>query len=322
MRLRGSLAAVAGLTLALALPMNAPAAQTIGQTGDVSVGGCQDDEAYVQKAISAGAGYSPSVYGVITSWSARSKAAPNQTVKLLVLRDDGSNQFSVVARDSAVRTLSSVDDALNTFTGTRIPIEPSQRIGVYLPAGSLEGCNFNTGNAGDESAFSVPFDVGEPPDNVPFDYSGFDSGNRVNAQAVVEPDTDRDVFGDETQDRCLGTAGQFNGCSKAVTLGKIKAKGTKVKVTATVPGPGTLSAGSANDPSLAAAGAKTKPLLKAVTETLSSNSTEQVALTLKLTKSAKQTLGQNGKLALKVKAVFTPTGGPSGSQTKKKKLTS
>ena len=147
--------------------MNAPAAQTIGQTGDVSVGGCQDDEAYVQKAISAGAGYSPSVYGVITSWSARSKAAPNQTVKLLVLRDDGSNQFSVVARDSAVRTLSSVDDALNTFTGTRIPIEPSQRIGVYLPAGSLEGCNFNTGNAGDESAFSVPFDVGEPPEDRP-----------------------------------------------------------------------------------------------------------------------------------------------------------
>jgi hypothetical protein len=308
--------------LFLALPGLASAAQTIGQTGDVSPNNCAADEAYVQLTTAAGPVYSPSAYGVITSWSARSKAGANQTVKLLVLRDDGSNRFSVVARDSIVRTLSSVDDFLNTFPGTRIPIEASQRIGVYLPAGSLEGCEFSTGNAGDNAGFGSPFGVGEPPDNVPFDYSGADNGNRVNASAVVEPDTDRDAFGDETQDRCLGSPGPFNGCPNAVTLGKIKAKGTKVKVTATVPGPGTLSAGSANDPALAAQAGKSKPLLKAVTQTLASASTQRVPLSLKLTKAAKSKLADTGKLKLKVKAVFTPTGGPSGSQTKKTKLKS
>jgi hypothetical protein len=195
----------------LALPSAASASQTIGQVGDVSTGSCTNDEAYLQKALTGGASYSPSAYGVITSWSAMSKAGANQTVKLMVFRDDGSNQFSAVARDSVVRTLSSVDDTLNTFTDIRIPIEPSQRIGIYQPAGSIEACEFD-GIGGDVAGYSVPYDVGEPPINTPFDYSGSDTGNRVNASAVVQPDADRDLFGDETQDKCLGKAGPVDGC--------------------------------------------------------------------------------------------------------------
>jgi hypothetical protein len=140
-----------------------------------------------------------------------SQAGPNQTVKLMVFRDDGSNQFSAVARDSITRTLSSVDDALNTFSGTRIPIEANQRIGIYKPAGSTEACEFSA-PAGNDAGYSVPFNVGEPPDNVPFDYSAVDTGDLVNAQAVVEPDADRDKFGDETQDKCVGRAGPTDGC--------------------------------------------------------------------------------------------------------------
>lgn len=196
----------------LTVPSVASASQTIGQVGDVSTGSCTDDEAYLQKTITGGASYSPSAYGVITSWSAMSKAGADQTVKLMVFRDDGSNQFSAVARDSVVRTLSSVDDTLNTFTDLRIPIEPSQRIGIYQPAGSKESCEFSSGNSGDLAGYSVPFDVGEPPINTPFDYSGSDTGNRVNASAVVQPDADRDLFGDETQDKCPGKAGPVDGC--------------------------------------------------------------------------------------------------------------
>jgi hypothetical protein len=64
------------------------------------------------------------------------------------------------------------------------------------------------------------------------------------------------------------------------------------------------------------------PSLKAVTQALTSKTTQQVALTLKLTKSAIGKLNDAGKLKLKVKAVYTPVGGPPGSQTKKKKLRS
>jgi hypothetical protein len=203
----------AGLIVAgvLALPSAASASQTIGQVGDVSTGSCTDDEAYLQKVTTTGAAYLPGAYGVITSWSAMSKAGAGQTVRLMVFRDDGSNQFSAVARDSVVRTLSSVDDTLNTFTGTRIPIEATQRIGIYQPAGSTEGCEF-AGVGADAAGFSVPFNVGEPPLNTPFDYSGTDTPNRVNASAVVEPDFDRDRFGDETQDKCLVNPGPVDGC--------------------------------------------------------------------------------------------------------------
>jgi hypothetical protein len=299
--------------LVLTFPAAAPAAQTIGQVGpsSASLATCTDDEAYLQKTIVAGAPYSPTNYGVITSWSARSKTFSNQTVKLMVFRDEGSNQFSVVAKDSVTRTLASVADALNTFT-TRIPIEANQRIGVYLPAGSTEGCEFGTGNAGDTAGFSLPFGVGEPPEGVPFDYTGSDSGNRVNAQAVVEPDTDRDIFGEETQDRCIGSAGTANGCPSTVTIGKIKQKGVKkLKVTVTVPGAGTLEVG--------AAAAKT---LKTKSTKLTAITKQKLTLGLKLTKSARSKLIDAGKLKVKVRAVYTPPGGTPGSAQKKKKLKS
>lgn len=45
-------------------------------------------------------------------------------------------------------------------------------------------------------------------------------------------------------------------------------------------------------------------------------------LTLKLTKAGIGKLVDVGKLKLKVKAVYTPVGGPPGSQTKKTKLKS
>jgi hypothetical protein len=317
--LRAMIVLVMVTASALGFAGTATASQTIGQVGDVSGGNCTDDEAYLQRTITSGAAYSPSSYGVITSWSAMSEATSNQTVKLMVFRDDGADQFSVVARDGVTRTLSSVDDTLNTFTGTRIPIEANQRIGIYQPAGSTEGCEFD-GVSGDDAGYSVPFGVGEPPDNVPFDYSGTDSNNRVNAQAVVEPDIDRDVFGDETQDKCVGSAGTANGCPSTVTIGKIKPKGAKkVKVTVTVPGAGTLEVGSSSDPALASKAAKS---VKAVRRKLTVTTKQQLSVILKLTKSAAATLSGTGKLKLKLKAVYTPPGGHPGSAVKKKKLKS
>ena len=144
---------------------------------------------------------------------------------------------------------------------------------------------------------------------------------RTNVAARLEPDADHDGYGDETQDKCLGTAGTFNGCPNTVTLGKAKQKGTKVKLGVTVPGQGTLKAGSANDPALARA-AKRKPLLKAFTQTFGSITKQQVTLTLKLTKAARAKLTDAGRLKLKIKVSFIPTGGPAGSQTAKAMLKS
>ena len=104
-----------------------------------------------------------------------------------------------------------------------------------------------------------------------------------------------DVYGDETQDKCVGTAGGFNGCPNKFALGKPKGKKGKVKVTATVPGAGTLSAGSASDQALAKA-AKSRRQLKRVTRNLTSTTKQKVTLTLKLTKAAQRKLAENGNL--------------------------
>jgi hypothetical protein len=304
--------AIAVGALALAFPGAAGAAQTIGQAG--LDGGACTNRVFVQHDLTGGPSYSPSSYGVITSWGAAANGSTGQTLQLTVLRQDADLDYTILRRDP-VRTLANLN-ALNTFTGLRLPIEAGQLIGVYDPPGSQADCE-SFGSSGDEVAFS---DVGNPSDGVSTTYNGFDSGFRVNAQAVVEPDTDRDVFGDESQDKCVGSAGAANGCPSTVTINKLKQKGdTKVKVTATVPGAGTLRIGSASNQAVAGKAAKS---LKAVTRTLTAITRHQVKLTLKLTKSAIGQLDDAGKLKLRVRAVYTPTGGPPGSQTKKKKLTS
>jgi hypothetical protein len=303
--------AAAAIVASFLIAGPASASQTIGQVPDLpaSYTSCTDDEAYVQLTVAALAPYSPSSYGVITSWSARSKNGPGQTVKLMVFRDLGSDQFAVVARDNVTRTLSPVQDTLNTFA-TRVPIEADQRIGIYQPPGSTESCEFGTGVSADHAGFSVPFGVGEPPDNVSFDYSNFDDQDRVNVLAVVEPDADRDVFGDESQDKCVGTAGTASGCPSTVSIAKVKQKGAKkVKVTVDVPGAGTAEIGSA--------GPKT---VKAKQVTVTATTRQLLSLTLELTKSARSQLTDRGKLKLKLRALYTPPGGSPGSATKKQKL--
>jgi hypothetical protein len=298
---------IAGLTgtLVLALTATAHGSQLIGQTG-TNAGSCTNDEAYVQKTLTSGPGYSPSAYGVITSWQAAGDPDPAQTLVLMVLRPDSASQFSNVGND-VVRTLA--PNTLNTFTGLRLPIEASQRIAVYQPPGSHASCDFPSGNSSDADGYSVPYNVGIPPIGQPFDYSGSDDGYRVNAQAVVEPDTDRDVFGDETQDKCVGTAGTANGCPSTVAISKLKQKGdTKVRATVTVPGAGRLQVKSAGKAT------------KSVTKNLTATAVQHLKLTLKLTRSAINQLQTNGTLKLKLKAVYTPPGGSPGSATAKKKL--
>jgi hypothetical protein len=170
------------------------------------------------------------------------------------------------------------------------------------------------------SGFGTHEGSGDPPPGTTKTYAP-NTDNQIDVSAVLEPDADRDGFGDESQDRCVGTPGTANGCPSTVTIDKLKQKGTKpkVKVTVTVPGAGTLKVGSPSDPALASAAAKS---LKPATTTLTATAKQQAKLTLKLTKSAIGKLEDVGKLKLKVKAVYTPVGGPPGSQTKKAKLKS
>ena len=192
---------------ALAMPGIAVGSETIGQTGaDIS---CVGDQSYVQKSVAAQTPYSPSAHGVITSWSAAASADTDQTAELLVLRPGAGTEFTAVQKD-VVRTLSS-PNALNSFTGLHLPIEPTDRIGVYVPTDSNYPCEFETAILADEVAFT-PISSGEPPVGAPLDFSATEYEVRVNVQATVEPDADRDGFGDETQDQCPSNASTQGPC--------------------------------------------------------------------------------------------------------------
>lgn len=197
----------AGVVAAVMLvgPGTALAATTIGQTG-VDGGACTA-RTFVQKDLTSGPSYSPSASGVITSWGAQANSATGQTLQLAVFRRDSDMRYTILRRDS-VRTLANLN-ALNMFTGLRLPIEAGQLIGVYQPPGSMADCELN-GSLGDGVAYSP---IGNPADNVPTDYEAVDTPERVNAQAVVEPDADHDGFGDETQDQCSTNPATQGPCS-------------------------------------------------------------------------------------------------------------
>jgi hypothetical protein len=292
----------------------AAAAVTIGETftPTLDFGG---SGVFIQSS-SPGNSYTVPSDGVITSWSFEAAAESTPPLKLKVVRHAGGNDFTTIG-DSQLETPTPA--TLNTWT-TRIAVRAGDLLAHFYSDTTFGyrnapgyGTNEISGSPGDPSL--------DPPPGTTITYEPpSPSSHQIDVSAVVEPDADRDGFGDESQDKCVGTPGTANGCPSIVTINKLKQKGdTKVKVTATVPGAGTLRVGSASDKPLAGKAAKS---LKAVTSTLTATTKQQVGLTLKLTKSAIRKLDNAGKLKLKVKAVYTPVGGPSGSQTKKKKLRS
>jgi hypothetical protein len=132
---------------------------------------------------------------------------------------------------------------------------------------------------------------------------GFESYSPDQTGAFTGPDQYDEVFS------------VFVNPTNQFTVGK--QKGTKL--TATLPGPGTLTVGDASAvKSGAASAAKKQKLLKTVTKSVAGAGT--VTVKLKLTKAAKQRLRANGKLTAKAAITYTPTGGDPNTQKKKLKF--
>ncbi len=199
----------------MAAPPGASAAQTIGQAGPA--GNCTGGEAYTQGPNFAST-YQASAPGVITSWSSFANSTPTSQLQLLVLKPNtalGPTHFIATQKDAA-RTLTQAS-ALNTFSGLHLPIAAGEQLGLYLPAGSADCFIDQTGDTG-------LFFTSEPALNSDSDFTGSNSHRRLNASAVVEPDADRDGFGDETQDGCPTSAAAQGTCPKPKKCKKHKKK--------------------------------------------------------------------------------------------------
>lgn len=142
--------------------------------------------------------------GVITRW--KTEVAPGTgplAQQLVVLQQVGEEDDRKVG-ESAVET---VVDGVNEFS-TRIPAPEYAHIGLHGPVETLF-CDKEEGNTagivegafavGETRHFKVGVDVGTP------------------VTAIVEPDRDRDGYGDETQDSCPQSAAVQGDCP-VVTL--------------------------------------------------------------------------------------------------------
>lgn len=162
--------------------------------------------------------------GVITSWRTYSGAMdPVSGLQLRVLKDEGGGSYRVL-RSGPLEfpgTLNNSKATEESFAA-RIPIEAGGMIGVErtrsggsanlltlvhdqpAPSPWLQGWFI-----GSSPSPPADGDVGTP---TTIDGSAPGGDPFFPISAIVEPDSDHDSFGDETQDRCPSTAGSNAGC--------------------------------------------------------------------------------------------------------------
>jgi hypothetical protein len=216
--------------LCVALPASASGAVTIGQsppTAGVSVD-CAPGMA-AQLSVSSGNPYVvPSGGGVITRW----RSSATGRVALQVFRQSGANH-TLIAEDR--RT---IGGNLTEFE-VRIPVSGADKIGLKVPGMVMvpvvPGCAFLTSNPGDIAGVNASQPVGS---TVTFTTV---TGFRFNVAADVEPDADKDDYGDETQDLCPTDVSKQTDCvppETTITKGapnKTKKSKVKLKFTSSEP---------------------------------------------------------------------------------------
>jgi hypothetical protein len=164
------------------------------------------------------------IAGVITSWRTYSgQLAVGSGLQLRVLTDAGGGAFTVVRSGPVEPTFAPLNGKATPQTfKARIPIPAGASIGVQRTRTS--GANVVTivYDHPNYSAFKLGWFFADAPaapadgqSGTPLTQDGSgDPGSDpfFPMNAIVEADADGDEFGDETQDRCPGTAGANAGC--------------------------------------------------------------------------------------------------------------
>ena len=200
--------AVIVVTALVAAPSGASAATHVGATftpgtGNSCLGG--PDYELLQTGRASGPSYATPSAGVLTVWSFQADDAVQTVLTLRVFRPTGTaHQYQVIADGSELKTIPA-SSGLHNFL-TRIPVNAGDFIGIRSTTGE---CAVNTLNPADtyDRKFGTATAVGALG-NYLFDLNGW----IIDISATLEPDTDNDGFGDESQDQCLGQAGTSNGC--------------------------------------------------------------------------------------------------------------
>jgi hypothetical protein len=234
--------------------------------------------------------------GVVTRWAVRNMNGP---IQLRVLRPAAGNAFQDVGSSGQA---SAGGLGVQTFS-TRLAIRAGDYIGVDAFAGASLAYRIPAPGA------SVPayYPPGRLPDGATAQPTGTLFGFELLLNADIEPDADRDGYGDETQDKCPTDASTHDACpdrtAPTTTLsGSSKQNFLKQKaviVTALANEAGTVNAtGTINLP-----GASKTLKLKAASASAAANA--KTKLKLKIPKKALKAVRKALRHGKRVKATVT-----------------
>jgi hypothetical protein len=206
---------------AITLPAAASAqgSVTLGQTSPPGAvqGDCALPRTIFQNSVASGPDYRvPPGGGIITSWQHRNNVPPAGTAALLIGAPDASGSTLTVL----VRTADISAPAGNlTTTPARIPVSGGERIGLVVPTGAQDSClTAIAGSPFDEILIAgADLMAGQATTFIPL------QDGRVNVAATLEPDQDKDQFGDETQDVAITSGPKRKTTSRKATLGLVGA---------------------------------------------------------------------------------------------------
>jgi hypothetical protein len=165
----------------------------VGQTG-LPLPCAPGASTWVSKATGAAApGYAVPGPGVITSVSHNANATAGSIRAVLMGPAAAPNDRTVLGYSPLFPVAPST---LNTFA-TRIAVPAGARLAMFITSDNM-GCNFGTSDAADVLMGAV-FD---PTLASNFTPTNSFPQRRLNLSAVWEPDVDKDLYGDVTQDLC------------------------------------------------------------------------------------------------------------------------
>lgn len=209
-------------------------AVTLGST-EGPINSCGDVTAVLSGTAPGGPVWASPIDGVITSW--RHAAGPNVgKLRVLVVRPSTITPggFTIVGK-SASETIT--PNVFNTFAA-RVPISAGQQLGIDVDATGNVFCAIL---AQSSDVFSAALDV-DTTTTTEFKPDFSTPGARLNLSAVVEPDADRDGFGDVSQDQCPQSSATQAACpAPDTTVTKAPRRTTtkrKVKIAFTSNQPG------------------------------------------------------------------------------------
>jgi Ca2+-binding RTX toxin-like protein len=166
-------------------PGPAAGATVVGRAA-VPTGDCMGGFTRLQTATAL---YTVPSVGVLTSWSFAAGTTPRQ-LRLKVGRSTGGANFTIVG-ESPFETVTA--NASGTFP-VRIPVQGGDVLGHY------ETTNGRCSMA--SAGFAFHYVMVDQPSGSSATFEGPVTNIEVPLAANLEPDADRDGFGDETQDAC------------------------------------------------------------------------------------------------------------------------